>query len=676
MFTQDAKVIVSTISEFFDSVAVLHAGAIPTCSGDAPNWWTWLFAPSATGGYAQSRRAQVLLPAAETFAAVASQLNPAFQFPANQLRDAYINNLYFEDHNLGAVDASGNAPFWSLKMGWVNAAGDTATYILGAAVDAIAGDIPTGSMPCVAVFNPLGWSRSVLTTLSLSVPLLASLGTFDVVDAETGLPLPVQRLQNAMLAFLAPDVPAVGYKVFRLVAHNGSFPPPGSLAGLQVQNESYTVHIDQATGSARSVIDRRSGRELVAADGAFNQYRFNNTFPPSGMSVVSSDSGRVLQSVTLRGNAQGSSSYQTTALLCAGLTRVEFYNTYDKLPPTVTESVDFAFHFSLPSPAMHYEIPFGAVRLFDDELSGFRSNHYAVRQWLSVAAGAGDYSATLAMDNATVTANPSGTFDGSVRMLISYTNSSSAYRAGIGPLSMNFSVSGSNGGFRPDSSTRAAYDFVAPAPVKILPAGQAGALDSVRLSFVSLDPSSILISTLKGAMDGNGIILRLYNPSTTALPVILQFAQAVQSAVETSLQEVDKFSLPFSGHAVSLSFDPFEVKTLRVRLTGPLAVADQADVTQVFALAQNFPNPFNGATTIRYTIASPAAVTLTIFDLLGRGVKVLARSARTPGAYSEAWDGRSADGRPVASGVYYYTLEARRTNGSTMRQTRAMVIIK
>ena len=83
-------------------------------------------------------------------------------------------------------------------------------------------------------------------------------------------------------------------------------------------------------------------------------------------------------------------------------------------------------------------------------------------------------------------------------------------------------------------------------------------------------------------------------------------------------------------------------------------VADRSHVVipSQFALAQNFPNPFNPSTTIRFAIPSPGFVTLKVFDVLGREIATLLRDRVAAGEYSVAWNAVSC-----ASGVYYYKLE-------------------
>ena len=82
-----------------------------------------------------------------------------------------------------------------------------------------------------------------------------------------------------------------------------------------------------------------------------------------------------------------------------------------------------------------------------------------------------------------------------------------------------------------------------------------------------------------------------------------------------------------------------------------------------FALRQNFPNPFNGETTIAYVLprtTDPSRMTfieLMIYDLSGRRVRQLERGRRMPGAYTVRWDGRDEAGRETGSGIYLYRLK-------------------
>jgi hypothetical protein len=85
-----------------------------------------------------------------------------------------------------------------------------------------------------------------------------------------------------------------------------------------------------------------------------------------------------------------------------------------------------------------------------------------------------------------------------------------------------------------------------------------------------------------------------------------------------------------------------------------------------FALEQNFPNPFNPATRITYTLPAEGRVSLKVFDLLGREVATLTEGVQPAGTHTVLFDGSS-----LASGMYLYRLEA---DGRTA--VRRMILTK
>ena len=71
-----------------------------------------------------------------------------------------------------------------------------------------------------------------------------------------------------------------------------------------------------------------------------------------------------------------------------------------------------------------------------------------------------------------------------------------------------------------------------------------------------------------------------------------------------------------------------------------------------FELYQNYPNPFNPSTKIRFDVPEPGKVTIEIFMLMGKRLKVLAETEYAPGSYRVTWDGTDAHGQKVGSGIY------------------------
>jgi hypothetical protein len=103
----------------------------------------------------------------------------------------------------------------------------------------------------------------------------------------------------------------------------------------------------------------------------------------------------------------------------------------------------------------------------------------------------------------------------------------------------------------------------------------------------------------------------------------------------------------------------------------PSTVTGDTPSAQVSFLDQNYPNPFNPSTMIRFGLSEAAHVSLRIYDLAGRLVRVLVDEHRAASAYSETWDGLDMDGSRVSSGVYFYRLVA-----GDFVQTRKMVLLR
>jgi hypothetical protein len=93
-----------------------------------------------------------------------------------------------------------------------------------------------------------------------------------------------------------------------------------------------------------------------------------------------------------------------------------------------------------------------------------------------------------------------------------------------------------------------------------------------------------------------------------------------------------------------------------------------------YVLEGNYPNPFNPATTIRFSLANEARVSLVVFDVTGRKITTLVNDRQLAADRHEyLWNGEDTAGRVVASGVYFYRLIV---NAGESVQTRRMLLIK
>jgi len=140
------------------------------------------------------------------------------------------------------------------------------------------------------------------------------------------------------------------------------------------------------------------------------------------------------------------------------------------------------------------------------------------------------------------------------------------------------------------------------------------------------------------------------------------------------VENIDDFTADFTIEAQFGSIDPYFYKEwdfdIRQATTG-IRTRNPA-LPSAPTLSQNFPNPFNPSTVIRYALPGAEIVNLSIYNLMGERIAVLAEKQRqNPGSHTVVWNGKDGRGNPVGAGVYLIRLE---TRGSVQRGK--MVLVK
>jgi flagellar hook assembly protein FlgD len=90
-----------------------------------------------------------------------------------------------------------------------------------------------------------------------------------------------------------------------------------------------------------------------------------------------------------------------------------------------------------------------------------------------------------------------------------------------------------------------------------------------------------------------------------------------------------------------------------------------------YKLFNNYPNPFNTETVITYSIPKSGKVVISIYDLLGRKIKMLVSENKASGKHFVKWNGRDETNVQLPSGIYFYRME---TEGYST--TKKMVLLK
>lgn len=138
------------------------------------------------------------------------------------------------------------------------------------------------------------------------------------------------------------------------------------------------------------------------------------------------------------------------------------------------------------------------------------------------------------------------------------------------------------------------------------------------------------------------------------------------------IQYTPEDSLPMGNHKVVITVIDNVGNTASdsIRFTvGSAGIETVEKIPRVFALYQNFPNPFSYSTTIKYAVPERTHVSLKIYDAAGRLASTIVNREVNPGRYEIKWLGKDDRGKRLASGAYFLRFHA-----GNFKQTMKMII--
>lgn len=607
--SRTARLILSTPINFFERAAKLSG--VPEVSGEIPSSWPNLTS-SVANVWPLTVPATNTLLTAEKFAAINYALGYA-DYPQQELDFLWRKLLEAMDHN---QDGQGGTPGDDRKIGYSQLALLRGGEILRDSLRNIAERVQTAvpkSHPIV-VFNPLGWQRSDLVRAHVTLygdvapstiqeyrkgmRLLESNGTsvrFHVEEYSENISRALQ------IAFVAEDVPPLGYKTYYLVPaeRNDSFgeaaqvkldrpndqkEPRRPLGADLIENQFYRLTVDKATGRVE-IFDKRLGRvvckdlEVIALEERGGNYI--GIEPLSGRSMVT-----VVNRVELEENNPVRTVLKIAGqiidvpvvqklILYHGLPRVDVENTIEWKTPRFIR-IQQLFPLVQADAQIHYGIPFGANWTGNiipnsgphqrDEITkeSWRQARQ-IQDWLF--AGNNDWGVTIAADHQLVRLNGNvirgemlrGTRFTSVKVVRGDDIGSMHYPP-PGAYQFRYSLSSGRGDWKTARSYRAGMDFNNPLiPVSVVDDVSGKSLPPSH-SFCSLAGDNLVLSALKKSDLERAIVLRFYEIKGLRTQVPVEFLGKVRGFRETNLLE-DNLG---PGEEPVLSVNPYEIKTIKI----------------------------------------------------------------------------------------------------------------
>jgi len=533
------KVILCSNKDFANYIIENFEDKIPVVRGCGGSWWEDGAGSSAVET-AANRVAHQDVVTAETIWAAALEKRQDVSFPQHNFDNIWDNILLYDEHTWGAHNSirEPNIDFvhrqFAVKAAYADNAAAKSRRLIERGLDVLAGRVVAdkGSM---VVFNPSGRERTGV------VRALSPRGSV-IMGKDGAVPQQVTQedeLNNVTVAFLAENVPAVGYRTYSVSNAPSNFEVPVRFKGNVLENNFYRVQFDPAGGGIVSLKDKHLDKELVdqassyklgqliyAAGGEEQKGVTQNLCPnpskikfvsPHGAKIQAGARGPVFSSARSVCSMNMFPRIEMEVILYEHDKRMDFVfrlrkdMTYDK------EALYIAFPVAGNNPQFRYEIGGGNVRPNEDHFPGGCRDWFSVQRWVTVNTddravawtpvdtplitlcdmNAGKWLDKLPITNGTIFAYTMNNYW--------FTN----YKAGQdGNFTFRYSLT-SDKSIDPMEATRFGESVVADMQA-VRKHGKRKAADlPTSKSFVSIQPKNVIVSTVKRSDDGKGLIVRV-----------------------------------------------------------------------------------------------------------------------------------------------------------------------
>ncbi len=496
-----------------------------------------------------NRKSELALREAEIWGAAAATLAGS-AFPAAEMDEAWKKVLLNQFHDIlpgssiGRVYAEAEAAYEEATATAENVAADARAALLNEA-------------KALTVFNSLSWPRTELVELP---------GGFDGAVDASGDPVPVQPVDGR--AFAEVEVPSCGWTTIAPGAP-ADVRDSCTASGTLLENDLLRIEFGDL-GEITSILDKQAGRELAA--GPCNSFRMYRDVPTS-FDAWDIDSMYAETPVALAAEARvevvaegplfarlritrrlNESDMTQEVTLRRGSRRVDFHTVIDWRESHKLLKVNFPVNVHA-NEAVH-EIQFGHIRRPTHRSRPFDADRFEVcnHKWTALAEeGRGFAVLNDCKYGVNVLAN-------SINLTLLKSALAPDMNADKGRQEFTYAFFAWSGAMADCGLVREGYELNVPA------ATAAGEAD--ERSLFSVDCLGVVIETVKPAEDGSGdVIVRLYESMRTSTRTELRTSLPVESAAEANMLEEPELELGVADGRIELDFRPFEIKTLRMRMS-------------------------------------------------------------------------------------------------------------
>ncbi|MGC8780912.1 MAG: alpha-mannosidase, partial [Anaerolineae bacterium] len=440
----------------------------------------------------------------------------------------------------------------------------------------------------VVAFNSLSWPRSDVAAVALPQGALPPTPTCDCappIELATadGRTTPAQVVRRAdgqvELLFAADGVPALGYQRLALrpadtVADSGL-----RISSRRIENRFFIIELD-ADGWITRLFDKRCAREVIPAGRRANElqlfqdgpereaaWNIHATFEKRRYDWDPGITIEVIEAGPVRAGVRISRRYRASTL-------VQDLFVYDRLPRIdfVTHAdwqerqvlLKAAFPVAVRSPRATFEIQFGAVERPTHRNTSWEQEKFEVcgHRWADLSEAG--YGVSLLND----CKYGYDVRDNVLRLTLLRGPESPDPDADRGEHRFTYALYPHVGDWTEADTVRRGWELNVPVVCFAADEGRPPANDRPSTdraaSFIQVEGPAI-VEAIKPAEDGDGWIVRLYEPHGGRGPVTLRSARPWREVVSCNLVEENADRIATAGRSVTLSMRPFEIVALRMR---------------------------------------------------------------------------------------------------------------
>ncbi len=598
------KIKFSTLDKFFKQIRK-SSKEIPSIIGERPNVWIYIHGPSHHWAMNHSRKADILLPAAEKFATANAMADGSYsKYPTELFWQAWESKIY-PDHGWGGKGGVSTDHIFLQRFADAH---EKSKQLLGSEIQSLASKVkvPANKGIPVVVFNSVNWRRTgpVICNMNFDQQSAKSIKLFSKDDKE----VPVQLenvvadsngfLKSAEINFIAKDVPSVGFDTYYIKLSKQDLDRVDKTVKLTFENDFFVAKL--GNGGLTSLFDKELNKELIEAEffrageiftmksegngaGEFDavQQPTMEGFDKTGnyetkWKIISN--GEVLKTFKFRQPIRNAVA-EVEVTFYNQIKKVDFDLAVKNFDGTMYREYRMALPLKIENGTVSYEVPYGVVEVGKDEMSGAAGERYytpcnelhprGIENWIN-ASGNG-FGVTLASSVVGMDyVDPTGKdLKGTLLQPILLASRKSCHWEGndyhqTGHHHFNFSITSYNEGWK-NAGLRFGKESNEPIFAVVAPNQYTNAFLNESESFLKVDNDNIIVTAMKKAENEDGVAIRCYNLKGDETEVNLETFKEFERGYSTNLIEEQEAELKLEKKNIKMNLGKYEIKTIKLK---------------------------------------------------------------------------------------------------------------